>query len=100
MQNIYDRVNDYFERSLNGSKMDTNTREMQAIYTYLKWVGDDVLNGTSKAGTGIVKLKYLKRAASTIAGGGVYIANCQTCHGVKDEEKLNIDMTGYTYLPL
>ena len=100
MQNIYDRVNDCFERSLNGGKMDTNSREVQAIYAYLKWVGDDVLNGTSKAGTGIMKLKYLKRAASPVAGGGIYIAKCQSCHGVKGEGKLNIDVTGYTYPPL
>ena len=100
MQSIYDRVNDCFERSLNGTKMDTTTREMQAIYAYLKWVGNDVPKGVSPGGTSIMKLKYLGRAANPVAGNGVYVANCQSCHGANGEGQLNIDKTGYSYPPL
>ena len=100
MQSIYDRVNDCFERSLNGTKMDTATREMQAIFAYLKWVGNDVSKGISPGGTSIMKLKYLGRAANPVAGNGVYVANCQSCHGANGEGQLNIDKTGYSYPPL
>ena len=100
MQSIYDRVNDCFERSLNGTKMDTATREMQAIYAYMKWVGDDVPKGVARGGTSIMKLKYLDRAANPVAGSGVYITKCQSCHGDKGEGQLNFEKTGYSYPPL
>lgn len=36
------RVNDCFQRSLNGRPLDSNSREMKAILTYIKWLGSDV----------------------------------------------------------
>jgi len=39
VEDIYKRVNDCFERSLNGKPIDTASGEMQAIYTYIKWLG-------------------------------------------------------------
>jgi thiosulfate dehydrogenase len=41
-ENIYKRVNDCFERSLNGKALDTSSKEMQAITAYIKWLGKDV----------------------------------------------------------
>ncbi len=42
VQDIYGRVNDCFERSLNGKAIANNSYEMQSIYTYMKWLGKDV----------------------------------------------------------
>ena len=39
IETIYKRVNDCFERSLNGESLDTGSKEMQAIYAYIKWLG-------------------------------------------------------------
>lgn len=36
VESIYDRINDCFERSLNGKAMESSAREMQAIYAYMK----------------------------------------------------------------
>jgi thiosulfate dehydrogenase len=44
IESIEKRVNDCIERSLNGKPMDTNSREMKAILSYLKWLGQDVPN--------------------------------------------------------
>ena len=85
MQSIYDQVNDCFERSLNGTKMDTATHEMQAIYAYIKWMGDGVPKGNAEGGTSIMKLKYLDRAANPVLGSEIYIAKCRSCHGDKGE---------------
>ncbi|GAC1422684.1 MAG: hypothetical protein NVS1B13_10150 [Flavisolibacter sp.] len=49
MQSIYARVNDCFERSLNGKPMDSATHEMQAIYAYMKWLGDGTSRGYARA---------------------------------------------------
>jgi len=100
IQSIYDRVNDCFERSLNGKKMDEGTREMQAIYAYLKWLGDGIPKGVQRGGTGVMKLKYLDRAASPTKGWRVYTAQCQSCHGDKGQGQLNPEQTGYHYPPL
>src|SRR5664279_3057289 len=42
MMSISRRVNDCFERSLNGIAIDTNSREMKAIIAYMHWIGDDI----------------------------------------------------------
>lgn len=100
IQSIYDRVNDCLERSLNGKKIDSSSHEMQAIYAYIKWLGNEVPKGTARGGTSIMKLKYLDRAASPTKGQQVYIANCQSCHGDKGQGQINMEQTGYTYPPL
>lgn len=100
IQSIYDRVNDCFERSLNGKALDSSTYEMQAIYAYMQWLGDGVPKGVARGGTSIMKLKYLDVAADQIAGKKVYIANCQSCHGNNGQGQLNMDGNAYTYPPL
>ncbi len=45
VENITYRINDCFQRSLNGQLLDTNSREMQAMYAYIKWVGKDIKKG-------------------------------------------------------
>ena len=42
IETIYKRINDCFERSLNGKALDSNSTEMKAIYAYIKWLGSTV----------------------------------------------------------
>ena len=42
IETIYKRVADCMERSLNGTAVDSNSREFKAIYAYIKWLGQDV----------------------------------------------------------
>jgi thiosulfate dehydrogenase len=100
MQSIYGRINDCFERSLNGKAIDSASHEMQAIYSYMKWLDGDVPKGDARGGTGIMRLKYLNRAASPAKGYEVYVANCQSCHGKDGEGQLNAQANGYVYPPL
>lgn len=99
-QDIYDRVNDCLQRSLNGRALDSNTREMQAIYAYIKWLDKDVPKGAVRGGTSIMKLAYLDRAASPAAGKAVYASTCQRCHGNDGQGQPNPDHNGYAYPPL
>jgi len=100
VQDIYERINDCLQRSLNGKTIDTASREMQAIFAYIKWLGDDVPRGIALPGTVPIKLPYLDRAADTAAGRMVYIAKCQSCHGNSGQGELNAKKDGYTYPPL
>ncbi|MCD2422843.1 c-type cytochrome [Niabella pedocola] len=100
IQDIYERVNDCFQRSLNGEKLDTASREMQAIYAYIKWVGDGVPKGKVFAGTSIMKLPFMNRAADPRRGQSVYQVKCVSCHGADGNGAPNPEGTGYLYPPL
>lgn len=100
IENIYKRVNDCFERSLNGRALDTTSYEMQSIYTYLKWLGQGVPKGKKPYSSALPRLPYMNRAADPQKGKTVYINNCQTCHGQRGEGVLNADGQSYSYPPL
>jgi thiosulfate dehydrogenase len=100
IETIYKRVADCMERSLNGTAVDSNSREFKAIYAYIKWLGKDVQKGKKPHGSGIEKLPYLDRAADPKKGQIVYTAQCQTCHGANGEGQLAADALEYTYPPL
>jgi thiosulfate dehydrogenase len=99
-QSIYDRINDCLLRSLNGSSLDSATREMQAIYAYIKWLGAGVPTGSAPEGTSIAKLHYIDRAADPKTGKLVYSSHCVRCHGAEGQGRPNVANTGYTYPPL
>ncbi len=99
-ETIYKRVSDCFERSLNGTAPDSNGKEYQAIYAYIKWLGKDVRKGERPPGSGIEKLSYLNRAADPEKGKAVFIAQCQSCHGASGAGQLSLDGTSYEYPPL
>lgn len=100
MENIYKRVSDCFERSLNGTAPDSNSKEYKAIYAYIKWVGKDVKKGEKPFGSGIPKLAVLDRAADPAKGKVVYAAQCQRCHGENGEGQLSLNESSYEYPPL
>jgi thiosulfate dehydrogenase len=88
------------ERSLNGTAVDSNSREFKAIYAYIKWLGQGVQKGEKPIGSGIEKLAFLDRAADPQKGQIVYTAQCQSCHGANGEGQLTLDELEYAYPPL
>jgi thiosulfate dehydrogenase len=94
------RVNDCFERSLNGQALPAESKEMRAILAYIKWLGTDVKKGKSPKGSGIFKLKGLKRAIDPSKGAEVYAAKCQSCHQADGGGVLAENGKSYTYPPL
>jgi thiosulfate dehydrogenase len=100
VENIYKRVNDCIERSLNGHSLDTNGREMQAISAYIKWLGQKVPKNVKPSGAGIADITLLDRSANPVKGQSVYTQKCQRCHGTEGKGLLNADSTMYVYPPL
>jgi thiosulfate dehydrogenase len=100
IQDIYGRVNDCFERSLNGKPIDNNSYEMRSIYTYIKWLGKDVKKGEKPYGSQLPQLPFLQRAADPAKGKRVYVNICQTCHGNNGQGVLNLSGDQYAYPPL
>lgn len=94
------RVNDCIERSLNGQALDPGSREMQAIVSYLKWVGKDIKKGEAPGGFGLKALPFLNRPADPAKGRKVYEAYCQRCHGDDGEGVMAEGGKEYLYPPL
>ena len=100
IETISKRVNDCIERSLNGVALDTNSKEMKAILSYMHWVGDEIPKGKKPKGSGLLELEYLKRPTNPSNGEIVYQAKCASCHGNNGEGKLKDDGFGYIYPPV
>ena len=100
MQPITGRISDCFNRSLAGRAPDTNSREVQAMVAYLKWIGQGVKKGQKPFGTASEKLPFLKIAADPAKGKVVYMAKCKICHGINGEGLPAPDKKTYTYPPL
>lgn len=99
IESIEKRVNDCIERSLNGAPLQNRSREMQALVSYIKWVGKDVSKGVVPDGSGIAVLPFLDRAADPEKGRAIYEAQCTRCHGTEGEGTRKNNME-WTYPPL
>ncbi len=100
MEDVYKRVADCFERSLNGTAPVKGSKEMEAIVAYINFVGSNVKKGEKPKGTGIYELAFLDRAASPEKGKKLYETKCVSCHQADGAGVLAADGKSYTYPPL
>lgn len=100
MVSIVERINGCFQRSMNGVKLDPESKEMKAMVAYIEWVGSEVPKGERPENAGIKKLAYLDIAADPKIGSAVYAQHCQSCHGGNGEGILNAKGNEYIYPPL
>ncbi|MBK5278281.1 MAG: c-type cytochrome [Bacteroidia bacterium] len=100
LEGIEKRVNDCFERSLNGMGLDSLSKEMRAMVAYIKWVGKDVPKGKKAIGSGLYDIVYLDRQCDTVKGKSLFQAKCVTCHGANGEGLKRFDGIDYVYPPL
>ncbi len=100
IENIYKRINDCFERSLNGMAIDTSSKEMQAMKSYIEFIGSDVKKGEKAKGSGIYELTYLNRACNPDIGKTLYDKKCASCHQPDGQGQLALDGIEYSYPPL
>ena len=100
VETVTKRINDCFERSLNGTHPDSNSNEMQAMRAYFNWLGKDVPKGKQPYSSGLPTLPFMDRAADTAKGRIVYTSSCQSCHGQDGAGIPNPDGKGYIYPPL
>ena len=100
IENIYKRINDCLQRSLNGTAIDTLGKEMQAIAAYINYIGSNVEKGKKAAGSGFKDLAYLDRPANPTNGREVFVSKCQSCHQQDGQGMFNADKSEYIYPPL
>lgn len=94
------RVNDCFQRSLNGKALALSSKEMKAIVAYMEWLGKDTPKGKAPKGSGLFPLAYLNRAADPAKGQSIYDAKCVRCHGADGQGKMFPDGISYEYPPV
>ncbi|MBA4299320.1 Cytochrome c [Algoriphagus alkaliphilus] len=99
-EDIQKRINDCFERSLNGQSLERDSKEMVAMVAYITWVGKDVPKGEIPKGSGLYEVPVLDRAADPSKGKLVYENQCQSCHAADGQGMGRPDGKGYTYPPL
>ena len=85
IETLSKRINDCFQRSLNGDSLSTNSPEIKGMMAYINSVGQDVPKNTTPKEAGITKLKLLTRAADPEKGKLVYEQSCVQCHGQNGE---------------
>ena len=99
-ESIEKRINDCFERSLNGKPLSSDSKEMKAMMAYINWVGKDVPKGEIPKGSGLYEVPLLDRAADPLKGKLVYDNQCASCHQADGRGMPKPDGTGYLYPPL
>ena len=76
---IEDRINDCFERSMNGTALPRDSRAMRDIVAYLAFLSYGVPVGSLVEGQGLAKIEPL--LGDTLRGRDVFASNCTLCHG-------------------
>jgi thiosulfate dehydrogenase len=99
-EDIQKRINDCFERSLNGQSLARDSKEMKAMVAYINWVGKDVPKGEVPIGSGLYEVPLLDRAADPAKGKLVYEKQCASCHQADGKGMAKPDGSGYLYPPL
>lgn len=76
---IEDRVNDCFERSMNGKRLDPTGRDMRDIVSYFAFLSSGIPVGADMEGQGFPRLPPMTGDASR--GATVLVSLCARCHG-------------------
>lgn len=76
---LTDRVNDCFERSLNGKRLPETSEPMTDILSYMTWLSKGYEIGGDVEGSGMPKLK-LEQAPDLEKGKIIYQNKCASCH--------------------
>jgi thiosulfate dehydrogenase len=97
---LAERVNNCVERSHNGKVMPLDSKEMNAIVCYIKWLGAGVPVGQHVEGDRGLAIRFPDYQLDVRHGGKVYANECLRCHGGNGEGKMRPDNVTYEYPPL
>ena len=77
---LTDRINGCMRRSMNGEDLPDESREMEAIIAYIKFVGKGTTEGVRVPGMGLRPIANPTSPPDARRGQAVYTQLCVTCH--------------------
>lgn len=95
---LQERINDCFERSMNGKALAYNADEMNNMLSYIQWLSSAVPTGVSVKGRGFGRIDQAL-VPDRAHGQLVYTEKCASCHGAAGAGIQNAD-GGYAFPPL
>ena len=75
---IEDRINGCFLRSMNGTAPPAGSQDVKDMVAYFAWLSRGVPQGARVEGQGLPRFELLH--GDTVAGRGLYAAECARCH--------------------
>ena len=77
---LADRINECFERSLNGRALPADSEKLQAVVAYIEWLSQGIPSGSRIPWRGIPRLESNRRPDPG-TGKRVFATKCALCHG-------------------
>jgi thiosulfate dehydrogenase len=77
---LADRINECFERSLNGKALPPDSSKLQAVIAYIEWLSQNVPRGSKVAWRGIPRISQIQ-LLDPVLGKAVLVKKCAFCHG-------------------
>lgn len=77
---LADRVNECFERSMNGKALPPDSSKLQAVVAYIEWLSANIPRGSKIPWRGIPRITSA-RPPDPINGKNVFAKKCAFCHG-------------------
>ncbi len=82
LSSLQDRINDCFQRSLNGTALPFDSAEMRGVLAYIWWLSRGVPTGSDVAGRGFKRIQLPAGAKpDTARGKQLFAEKCAACHG-------------------
>ncbi|MBS1515984.1 MAG: c-type cytochrome [Bacteroidetes bacterium] len=79
MSDLKERIDDCFERSMNGNKLPAESYELKSILAYMNWLSKGVPKDLE--GVTVKDIDFPKREPDKEKGKSLYMVKCITCHG-------------------
>lgn len=77
---LAERINECFERSMNGKALPPDSSKLQAVVAYIEWLSQNVPRGSQVAWRGIPRINP-SRQPDPAQGKAVFAKKCSFCHG-------------------
>lgn len=96
-----DRINACMTLGLNGKPLPEDSREMEALLAYIKFVGEGTPEGVRLPGMGLKPIAFPETPPDARRGVAVYRQHCASCHGNDGQgEARTPPEVGYKVAPL
>lgn len=100
VETLTERINHCLRRSLNGTALPVDGREMNAIIAYIQYLGVGTTEGVREPGMGLLALARAPETPDAARGATVFAASCARCHGADGAGNINPATGAYAVPPL